>query len=359
MAVNIPIQQARNIYTQTFLGAWRESLPVTNFMRSFFETKLSPTKDISVEVMRGTRKIAADIVRGNEGNKNKFGLSSSKIYQPPYFAENFNNTDLMLYDQIFGTNNEAVAPALLQNALSEIVSNFEQLKSKIERSYEKQAADVMQTGKVTSKSQDTIDYFAKATHIKTLSTKWDAQIPNILKSLSDQMNIMKIDGAAATEFNLICGDLALYALTNSAEYKSNFSLYQRAITEYNFPRVEKTTGAVFINRLPIGPYIVNVWSYNDTYEDASGASVPFLDPKKVIIVAESFKGFMSFAAVPRVLSDNGILQNANFAQTLDMGAYFLNNYVKQEVSSHVFEIKSAGLAVPLTIDHFSCLTVLA
>jgi hypothetical protein len=354
----IPVQQARQILTQTFLGAWKESLPVTNFFRSFFETKVSTTQFVSIEVQRGTRKIAVDVIRGNEGNKNSFGLSTAKIFLPPYYAENFNNTSLALYDQIAGFSGTEIEPQILANSVAEIAENYEQLKNKIERSYELQAAQVLQTGQVTTKTLDVIDYKAKGTHIVTLDTKWDATTPLILKGLAAQFDILKRDGAASTIFNVICGSQALYQLTNSAEFSKNYGLFQQTIAQYNMPRLQATTGAVLINVIPIGPYIANIWSYNETYTNAAGISTEYLDPKKVVIVAESFKGFMSFAAVPRVLTDNGILQNANFSQSLDNGAYLLNNYVKPEVSSHVFEIKSAGLAVPLSIDHFSCLTVL-
>ena len=354
----IPIQQARQLLTQSFLGAWRESLPVTNFFRSFFETKVSSTQFVSIEVMRGTRRIASDVMRGNEGEKNKFGLSTSKVFLPPYYAENFNNTSLALYDQIAGFQGPEVEPQMLANAVAEITENYGELKNKIERAYELQAASVFQTGTVTTKTLDTIDYKSKSSHLVTLTNKWDTST-TILKDLQTQLDQLKIDGAASVEFNMVCGGAALQSLISSTEYSKNFSLFQRYITEYNLPRIQATTGAVFINRIPVGPYIVNVWSYNETYQDLSGNSQYYLDPKKVVIVAESFKGFMSFAAVPRVMSDNGILQNTQFAQTMDSGAYILNNYIKPEVSAHVFEIKSAGLAVPLTIDHFSCLTVLA
>jgi hypothetical protein len=357
-SVNIPIQDARNIYTQASLGVWREELPATNLFRSFFTQKVMPTKNISIEVKRSTRMIASDIVRGTEGNKNNFGYSTSKLYQPPYFAENFNNTDLMLYDQIWGNYSEAVAPALLQESIEEIKENYSLLKTKIERTYELQCAQIFQTGTVVTKSQDTINFNAKATHMVTLETKWDNATPKIFSSIQIMCDTLKKDGAAAVEFDLILGASALNSFVNSSEYLA-LHMYPRTINEYIIPKLNTVTGAVFINRIPIGPYIINIWSYNEYYDDLTGKNKTYLDAKKVVLVASSFKGNMAFAAVPRVLTDNGILANQQFSQTLEAGAYVLNNFVKPEVSSHVFEIKSAGLAVPTTIDHFACMTVLS
>jgi hypothetical protein len=356
---NIPIQQARQLLTQSFLGAWKESFPVTNFMRSWFENKTSKTQFVSIEVQRGTKKIAVDVLRGVEGNKNKFGLSTQKIFLPPYYSENFNNTSLALYDQLASYAGEVVDTELLAEAVREITDNYLEMKLKIERAYEVQAAQVLQTGKVTTKTLELIDYKAKSTHIKTLSTLWSVGTPKIFESLRDICGQLKKDGAAATEFDIVLGALALQCLLDSDEYKDKYGLYPMVPGQYNLPRAEQTSGAVFHNRIAAGPYILNLWSYGETYTNESGVDTPYLDEKKVIVIAKSFKGFMAFGAVPRVLTDNGILQNQQFASVLDSGAYVLNNYIKPEVSSHVFEIKSAGLVVPLAIDHFACLTVLS
>ena len=355
----IPTQQGRQLFTQSFLGAWKETYPVTNFMRSWFETKTTPAKFVSIEVQRGTKKIAADIMRGTEANSNKFGLSTAKSFLPPYFAEKFTNEDLALYDQLFATQGDVVDSMMVAEAAREVTANYLELKNKIERAYEVQCAEVLQTGKVTTITNDVIDYKAKSTHIRTLSTKWDNSTPLIFDSLILAMEQLKTDGAASMEFDLIMGSLAAKKFLDSAEYKSGFGLTVSLTSQYNLPRADATSGAIFHNRISIGQFIVNIWTYNDTYTNRSDVDTAFLDPKKIVLMAKSFKGFLAFAAVPRVLTNNNIGSNPQFNAIIDMGAYTLNNFVKPEVSSHVFEIKSAGLAVPLTIDHFSCLTVLA
>jgi hypothetical protein len=355
----IPIQQARQLFTQSFIGAWKESYPVTNFLRSFFQTKTVPSKYIALEVSRGTKKVAADILRGTESNRNKFGLSTAKAFLPPYYAESFTNEDLALYDQLFGSSNEVVDKELVAAAAQEVTDNYLELRNKIERAYEVQAAQCLQTGKVTTKQLDVIDYKAKSTLIETLSTKWDAATPLIFKSLQTKGDTLRQNGAAAAEFDVIMGASALITFLESDEYKKLYGLTPRIPSDYNLPKLMETSGGVFHNRISAGPYIMNIWSYPASYTNDSGVDTDYIDPKKVIIIAKSAKMFISFAAVPRVLTDNGALQNPQFAQTLENGAYFLNNFVKPEVSSHVFEIKSAGLALPMTVDHFACMQVLA
>jgi hypothetical protein len=359
MTINIPIQQARQLFTQAFLGAWRESFPVTNFFRSFTTDKTTSSKYISIEVSRGTKKIAVDVMRGSESNRNKFGLSTLKAYLPPYYYESFTNEDLALYDQLFATYGEVTLPQIIADLSKEVTANYLELRNKIERAYEKQAAEVFQTGTVTLKNGDSIDYKMKATHKLTLDTKWDATTPKIFSSIRSFCDTLKADGAAAVEFDFIFGATALTTFLESDEYAKKYGLYPTVTSQYNLPRAEQTSGAVFHNRIAAGPYILNIWSYGETYTNESGADTPYLDPKKVVVIAKSMQAYMSFGAVPRVLTDNGIMQNPQFAQTIENGKYILNNFVKPEVSSHIFDIKSAGVMVPMTIDHFGCMTVLS
>lgn len=355
----IPVQQARQLFTDAFIGTWRESFPVNNFWRSFTTDKTVSTKFVSLEVQRGTKKIAADVMRGAESNRNKFGLSTAKTYLPPYFFESFTNEDLAIYDQLFGKYGEVTDTEIVKEVIKDVTSNYVELKNKIERAYEKQAADMFQTGTISMVNGDAIDFKMKSSHKQTLSTKWDNTTPEIFKSLKTALDQLKTDGAAAVEFDVVMGDLAGQALLDSAEYQKKFGTFPITATQYNLPRYEATTGAVFHNRISVGQYIVNLWTTGDTYTNESGVDTPFLDPKKVVIIAKSMQAIMTFAAIPRVLTDNGVNQNSQFSQVLENGKYFLNNFVKNEVSSHIFTIASAGVPVPLTVDHYSCLTVLA
>lgn len=356
----IPIQQARQLFTQSFLGSWKESYPVTNFLRSFTTDKVTPSKLVSLEVSRGTNKIAADVLRGSESNRNKFGRSTMKNYQPPYYAESFTNEDLALYDQLFAQAGEIVDTELVKAAVQEVTENYLELKNKIERAYERQVSQVLQTGIVTLKNGDNIDFKRKGALMVTVDIKWDTSATATpTKNIKSVCDVLRKNGAAAAEFDVILGSSAVDAFFNTAEYQSKYALHPITIDDYNMPRMNETSGAVFLTRIPIGPYKVNLWSYLGHYTDENGNDTDYIDPKNVIVIAKSANIKMSFGAVPRVLTDNGIMQNQQFANVLEGGKYFLNNFVKQEVSSHIFEIKSAGVAVPVTIDHFATLKVLA
>lgn len=354
----IPIQEARMRFTNSFLGSWKETFPVTNFFRSFFEDKVSPTKYVSIEVSRGTKLVASDVTRGDQANRNKFGLSTMKTFEPPYYFEGFDNTELALYDQLFGGFSEVTDSSLLVAAVQEITTKNLELKNKIERAYEIQAGQVLQTGKVTTKNLDIIDFKAKSSHIRILDTKWDDATPNIFAGLQIVFDQLRTDGAAAVEFDMIMGSLAAQSFLTSVEYLKYFRTYPQVPSAYILPQYKATTGATFHNRISVGPYLVNLWSYNASYTNDSGIDTPFMDPKKVVIKADSFKGYTSFAAVPRVLTAPNTAVAPQYSQVIDAGKFILNNYVDQRTATHYFDMKSAGLAIPMTVDHFACLTVL-
>lgn len=355
----IPISQARQVYTQAFLGAWKESYPVTNFLRSFLTNKTSSTKLVSVEVSRGTNLVAADIKRGTETNRNKFGLSTMRVYEPPLYGESFTNEDLSLYDQLFGTMGEVTDTQIVAEAVMEVTDRYRQLRDKIERAYEVQAAQMLTTGIITVANGDNVDYKRKSALSYAVSTKWDNATPQIFADLQAACDKLRENGAAAAEFDVIMGASAASYMLKSAEYKEFAKVYALSPSDYVLPKLNSTSGGVFHNRISVGPYIVNLWSYPASYRNSSGTSVDYIDAKKVVIIAKSAQFYMSFAAVPRVLTTGLVGQATQFTQTLENGAYILSNFIKPEVSSHIFEIKSAGLALPLTIDHYATLTVLA
>ena len=101
--MNISTTDARALFTKMLVDVYRERTTPTSFLRSFFKVKEGRTKEVSIEVQRGTEMIAVDVERGTEGNRNKFSKSTEKIFVPPYYREYFDATDLDLYDRMFGT----------------------------------------------------------------------------------------------------------------------------------------------------------------------------------------------------------------------------------------------------------------
>ena len=68
----ISTQDARGVFTQALIAVYKERTAPKAFLRSYFTTKEVSTLQLSIEVQRGTEKIAVDVERGTEGNRNQF-----------------------------------------------------------------------------------------------------------------------------------------------------------------------------------------------------------------------------------------------------------------------------------------------
>ena len=143
--------QARALFTIKLIAVYKERTVPTSFLRSFFKTKESDTKQLSIEVQRGTEMIAVDVERGTQGQLNKFSRSTEKIFVPPYYREYFDATDLDFYDRLF-TQNGTIDVITFSQWLGTVVEKIAMLQDKIERAYELQCSQVFETGIVTLKN---------------------------------------------------------------------------------------------------------------------------------------------------------------------------------------------------------------
>ena len=132
----INAQDARALFTSMLIDLYRETVMPTSFLRSFFKTTESTTKLVSIEVERGFEKIAVDVTRGSEGNRNSFSRSTLKMFQPAYYREYFDATDLDLYERVFGAG--VIDEAVFAQFMTSVADKIRTLQNTIDRSYELQ-----------------------------------------------------------------------------------------------------------------------------------------------------------------------------------------------------------------------------
>ena len=159
--VTIAAQDARALFTKMLADVYQERIRPTAFLRSFFPTVTAPTKEISIEVERMGEKVAVDVIRGTEGNRNMFSRSTEKIFLPPLYREYFDATQLDLYDRVLGSQGNAQAP-LFADLMNKVTDRLGNLQDKIERAIELQRIQVNRavtnaghiTGKTTARVID-------------------------------------------------------------------------------------------------------------------------------------------------------------------------------------------------------------
>lgn len=351
--------QARALLTIKMVALYKERVVVTSFLRSFFKEETSETKEISIEVQRGTEKIAVDVERGTEGNRNSFSKSTEKIFLPPYYREYFDMTDLNFYDRLFTTEG-VVDLNTFSRWVGVVVESFGLLQDKIERAYEVQASQVFETGIVTLVNGTNINFGRKSAALVAYSTghNWanDANDPTTI--LESGCDFLKTKGKmTGGRINAIVGTEALTALYNNAKFKATADVRRIDLINISGPRRIANTGAALHGELSVGSYTILVWTYPQFYDTKAALHVPYINPKKVILLPEDPKFVLSYAAVPQLLLGEG--KKLPQGVSSQPGKYLLGTYIDEKNSSHIGDMKSAGITVPVGVDQIYTVQVVA
>ena len=350
----IPIQDARGVFTRELVASWNELLDLApkNFLGSFFTKKTTAAKEVSIEVRRGTEKIAVDVLRGTNGNRNQFTRHSEKMFVPPFYNEWFDATELDKYDLLFGQNATAANVNTVTSVIESAVEKLMIIRYKIERAYENQIAQLFESGIVQLKSGDNIDFKRKAASM--LDNGNGSYFNNQAVNPEDifmagGLFLRTIGKATDGVFNVILGERALVAFKrNPKVIQQNYNIYVKLI-DLHMPQAN-AMGAVLHGQYAAGSYLFNIWTYPEYYEDANGVSTPYIDQDQMIMIpANSAKFVMSFAGVPIIIRDSKSDEFPQFVSQIDSD-YVINNYIDPPSKKHVFELLSAGLAIPVSVD---------
>jgi hypothetical protein len=339
--MNISAQDARGLFTRMVVDVYIEKILPKSFLRSFFPTVESATKLISIEVQRGFEKIAVDVYRGSEGNRNTFGSSTEKTFLPPFYREYFDATDMDLYERMAGTG--TIDIGIFNQFLTSVAERLIQLTAKIDRAYELQCAQVLETGIVTLNSGTNIDFKRKA------ASKVDAGSGNYWTNGSVDPNtilesganfIRQVGKAQGSVINILAGSEALTTLLNNDIVKDRAKFVQYGLDMVT-PAQRDSVGASFHGEISFGSYRGRLWSYPEFYDNAAGESTPYLNPKNVVLLPEKPQFKLSYAAVPQLLDESAAPKQ---------GAYLIGEFKDVKNTAHIFDVKSAGVAVPVAVD---------
>jgi hypothetical protein len=353
----ITTQDARGVFTKALIAVYKERTAPTAFLRSFFTTKEVSTLEVSIEVQRGTEKIAVDVERGTEGNRNQFSKSSEKIFVPPYYKEYFDATELDFYDRLF-TSNGTVDTITFGQWMDTVVEKLGMLQDKIERAYELQASQVLETGIVTLNSGDNIDFKRKAASLVALAGAdlWDAGTSNPYNDLEDAATFVRTKGKSMGNiFNVILGSSALNAFLNNTVVKERADIRRISLDSVRMPQKE-SVGGVLHGEVAAGAYVFRLWTYPEFYDTEAAENIPYMNDKKVVVLPENPKFVIGFAGVPQLL---GKKADVGAGISAKRGAYSVGEYLDERNTSHVIEIKSAGIAIPVSVDQLYTVQVLS
>lgn len=338
------ITQARGLYTSKLVAVYQERPPMSSFLRSLFKTVTAPTKYVSIEVERMGEPVAIDVVRGTEGNRNTFSLSTDKSFFPPYFREFFDATELEIYDRVLGsqgTDNSDLFVALLNSVADRMGS----LVNKIERSKELMCAQVLETGIVTLVNGDDINYKRKTASIV------DAGAGNYFANNVDPFAqfeagckfLREVGMSGDGTFNAIVGGDALTDLLANTKFLARQNTFNMALDAVQGPVRDNNTGATFHGTITAGSYKVQLWAYTGVYKHpTTGVITPYVNPKLVTLLPLAPKFIMAHAAVPQLVGEPG--------QMPKQGEYVFQDFIDGRLATHEHHVLSAPLPIPVAVD---------
>lgn len=353
----ISTQDARGVFTKALIAVYKERTAPTSFLRSFFMTKESDTKQISIEVQRGTEKIAVDVERGTEGNRNQFSKSTEKIFVPPYYHEYFDGTELDFYDRLF-TQNGTVDAITFSQWVDVVVEKLAMLQDKIERAYELQCAQVFETGIVTLNSGDNIDFKRKAGSLVDVggAEYFSNATSNPYATLEAAGTFIRTKGKSAGNiFNVILGSVAMSDFLDNPQVKERADIRNISMDVLRTPQ-KNAVGGVLHGEVSAGAYVFRLWTYPEFYDTEAASNNSYINDKKIIVLPESPKFVLGFAAVPQLL---GSKADVGAGVSAKRGAYLVGEFLDERNTSHVIDIKSAGVAIPVAVDQIYTAQVVA
>jgi len=206
----ISLAQARGEFTNQLQAVYREKILPTAFLRSFFTPKESQTKYVSIAVRRGAERIAVDVQRGTEGNRNTFSKSSEKTFLPAFFEEYLEATEMDFYDKMWNANG-TVEVTTFKMWLDETIESLDQLIFKIDRAYEVQCSQVFETGVITLAAGTNIDFKRKAASLvaNVAGNTWATGTVSPYENIEAGCNFIRTKGkSVGTVYNCIMGATA-------------------------------------------------------------------------------------------------------------------------------------------------------
>ncbi len=350
----IVASDARALFTKTLVAVYQERVQPTAFLRSFFPQELSPTKLVSIEVERMGEKIAVDVIRGTEGNRNDFSRTTEKTFLPPLYREYFDMTELDLYERVLGSQGNAQAPlyaALANSAADRMLT----LKDKIDRAYELQCRDVLDSGTVTTRN-GIINFQRKAASIVNFNAfRFTVNTNNPFDQFAKAGLYLRTVGRSQDfVYNAIMAEDVMAALLGNTIFQARQNLFNMALDSVN-PVQRTSLGAAYHGTITAGAYKFNLWTYPQFYDVNTGtdaASVftntPYIPSGRCYCIPANPKFKFGFAAVPQLVGRPGELPR--------QGAYVYGEFMDDRLAKHDFDVQSAGLAIPVAVDQIYTMT---
>lgn len=356
-------------FKETMLEVFRNEPDIgrMGFLSSFFKTKpeyFTQGEKIDVDVVKRSIKVAPVITPANTGAVSVSQTDfTGKQVTPPLYAMSYPVEVGQLMKRKPGETvfdvNYASWTAEMQKAL---LPSFSLMHGMIRVSIELQAAQMLQTGKVTLTDKDgnsayELDYGLSNSHKIVPSVKWDQSGSDPVGDIKQGMKAVRNDGYADVT-TAIFGARAWEAFI---AHESVLKLFQKDVL--NIAALDpalRNKGAEYMGYIMAGAYKLNLMCYNATYEPFEHSlRHPFIDEDKVLLLpdTDSLDYRLVYANVP-IIPTGSIFDDIVPNEVIIDGRIRYAQRVWHDQQTDVFraEVKSRPLCLPVSIDREAVLS---
>lgn len=333
-----------------------QSIKVDNFGRSFFKETISKVMYPAIEVRRGSEKIAVDVFRGHQGIRHQVTQYTQKAFEPLYYKNFFDATQLEGYYRMFGSASFNMNDAL--EVGGRIATERKAMTDTIERTTEKNCMEIMLSGTITAANGTILDFKRQADSFidNGAGFYWDNPAHDIKADIRSMCEFVKRQGKANDYvMNLIVGTDAWGAMRKNEQLQKEWNSYNNK-RDMLPPAQLEATGAIFQMEMDVDTFKARIFVYDATYQSNDDNESPtfehYMDTKKVVCVASNPEFVLYYGAVPRVRTD------LNTSSML-AGKFIFRDFINEEQNYHRFYVESAPLPVPVALNKMCTLQALA
>lgn len=347
-----------------------------NVSRGFFSYFFRTTEEdytnaeyVEIDVERTTNTVAPTLRDARTGAVIvKSDSWQEKKFRPPYIAlkEPIDLTGLM--ERQPGESDDADRIGTWFGRLAaRVVRALSKFHKMVGLQVDLQAAQIMQTGKVTltddkDNTSFELDFGAAATHFPTVSVGWGQDGATPIDDVAALADVIAADGQTVPAI-LILGDRAYKNLLADKTFQSYVQRDGLGLGTLQPGLRER--GGVYHGTADFGDHTLEIWTFGGVYQTVNDSTRRrFLDSDAAIVTARPED--LDFRTVYGGIPTLGVKEP--FASVVPSEVTFgdngegegfirVNNRVYEDEAGDTYtaEVKSRPLSIPVSIDRFGCL----
>ena len=322
------------------------NLPAKRFLTSFLRPLTHNTKDVMIDFVKDSQKLAPYIRDGQASTvSNRGGYSSRSVH---CYDISLKRTTTA-FDVLKRLPGEApvVQGAMSPNerAATLAAADMRDLMNKVYRTTEKMVSDAMFTGAISIKDAagnniDSVNFGGSATHNDATSKGWSSASYKGIVSDLDAAAVLISKDSGLTATDVVLGSTAAgYAMQNDHFLKQldtkNLNIGQAELTVKLQGNGARLVGV--INGL-------RVWRYDEVFQDAAGNVQSMVPANKVLVLSSDMVATLHYGVTGDI--ENGFFEGESSAST----------WYEKDPAAQWLRVRSAPLPILEQIDGLAVFT---